>query len=172
MATTESQGRLAFETFATTWRRVVTDPAGFFADMPETGGLGAPTACLAICAAANAAGHLLVGAGVVGMVWIFVAQVVGAYVAAALLVLISQNLFGGRAGFEPMFRVVAYAAAPRVFAWVPVLGVVAWVYGAYLTLRGLERVQGLDTTRAVLALVLAFGILWLLAAVRTGMILP
>jgi len=46
--------------FVTTWRNVVQDPAGFFATMPETGGLGAPLRFVVLCAAINAAGTFLV----------------------------------------------------------------------------------------------------------------
>ena len=168
MSTTEPDGRAALEGFVGTWRRVVTDPLGFFADMPESGGLAAPTIFLALCSAANAAGHLLVGRGLTSGVAVFVGQVVSAYVAAALLVLVAQHLFGGRAGFEPTLRVVAYAAAPGILLWVPFVGAFAWAYGAYLVVRGLERVQALDTTRAVLTVLVTFGVLLLVAASRRG----
>ena len=168
MSTTESEARLAFEAFPATWRRIVTDPHGFFADMPETGGLGQPLSFLAICAAANAVGQLIVGGGLRGLVLALVGQLIGAVLAAALFVLVAQNLFEGRAGFEPTFRVVAYAAAPLVVLWVPILGVVAWLYRAYLMLRGVERVQALDTTRALLTVLVALGVLWVLGAVRPG----
>jgi hypothetical protein len=99
---------------------------------------------------------------------VFAWQIVAALVMAALFVLIAQNLFDGRGGFEPTFRIVAYAWAPLVVYWVPLLGVLAWVYSAYLLLRGLERAQRLDTTRAALTLVIAVAILWVLRSVRTG----
>src|SRR5438034_1113930 len=144
-------------------RRVVTAPHGFFADMPQTGGLGGPTLFLALCAAINAAGRLLFAAGVRGMIASFVGQMVAAFVLAALLVLVAQNLFEGRGGYEPTFRVVAYAWAPLVVGWLPLVGSLALVYSAYLMLRGLERVQAQDTTRAALTLVISLAILWILA---------
>jgi hypothetical protein len=150
MAVPEPEVRAAVEGFAATWRRVTTDPQGFFADMPETGGFAAPLTFLAICAGINAICHLLLLAGVGGMIAVFVAQIVGAFVAAAAFTVVAQNLFEGRAGFEPTFRVVAYASAPSVFFWIPVVGVLAWLYAAYLSVRGLERVHRMDTTRAVL----------------------
>ena len=168
MSTPESEARLALEAFPTTWRRIMTDPHGFFADMPETGGLGQPFGFLAICAAVNAAGHLLVGGGVRGLVVALVGQLIGAVLVAALFVLVAQHLFEGRGGFESTFRVVAYAAAPLVVLWVPVLGVLAWLYRAYLMLRGVERVQGLDTTRALLTVLVGLGALGVLGAVRPG----
>ena len=75
---------------------------------------------------------------------------------------IAQQLFEGKAGFEPTFRVVAYATAPLVFSWVPLVGTVAGLYAAYLMMRGLERVQVMDTTRAVLTVVLGVVAIWLL----------
>ena len=163
MATSEFEGRSPIEGFPTIWQRVVTDPLGFYAVMPETGGLAQPTAFLAISAAINALGHLLSLVGLGGMIGMFVWQLVAAFVLAALFVLIAQNLFGGRAGFEPTFRVVAYAWAPLVIAWAPFIGRLALLYTAYLMIRGLERVQGLDATRAVLTVVLGgAGVLWML----------
>ncbi len=163
MATTESEPRAGIERFPALWQRVVTAPHGFFADMPLTGGLGEPTLFLALCAAIDAVGHLILGAGVAGMIASFVGQMIAAFVLAALLVLVAQHLFEGRGGYEPTFRVVAYAWAPLVVAWLPGVGSLALVYAAYLMLRGLERVQAQDTTRAALTLVISLAILWILA---------
>jgi hypothetical protein len=169
MATsTEFEPRSAIEGFPAVWQRVVTDPHGFFADMPETGGLQQPAVFLALCAAVNAVGYLLTFAGVPGAIGIFVVQLVAGAVLAALLVLIAQHLFGGRAGYEPTFRVVAYAWAPLVVAWIPYAGRLAVVYAAYLMIRGIEHVHGVDTTRAVLTVVLGAGVLWLLGLAGVG----
>ena len=162
MAVPEPEVRTAVEGFAATWRRVTTDPQGFFADMPETGGLAAPLTFLAACAAINAVAHLLLFVGLGGMIAVFVGQLIGAFVAATTFVLVAQHLFEGRAGFEPTFRVVAYASAPTVFFWIPVLGVLAWLYAAYLTVRGLERIHRIDATRAVLTVAIGLGVVVLL----------
>jgi len=69
---------------------------------------------------------------------------------------------------------VAYAAAPMVLSWLPWrLGVLAVLYGAYLTIVGLERVHAFDATRAVLTVVIGLGATWLVfAARRRGPFLP
>jgi hypothetical protein len=162
MAVPESEARTAVAGFAATWRRVMTDPRGFFADMPENGGFAAPLTFLAVCAAINALGHLLLLLGPGAMIAAFVGQIIGAFVVAAAFVIVAQNLFEGRAGFEPTFRVVAYASAPSVFFWIPVLGMLAWIYAAYLTIRGLERVQRIDTTRALLTVAVGIVVVMLL----------
>jgi hypothetical protein len=169
MATSESDARATVEGLVGTWRRVVTEPHAFVADLPETGGLGEPFGFLAAVAAVNAVGVAAVGGGVAGLLGAFVVLVVATVLSAALAVLVAQNLFDGRGGFEPTFRVLAYAAAPLVVAWIPVLGGLAVAYAAYIAIRGLERVQRVETTRAVLTLLIAVAVLWLLRVVRADL---
>jgi hypothetical protein len=168
MASREFAARAAFEQFPAVWQRVITDPLGFFAEMPETGGLAEPGAFLALCAAINALGHLLFMVGLGAMLGVFLWQLIAAVVLAAFLVVIAQNLFAGRGGFEPTFRVIAYAWAPLVVGWVPFVGGIALLYTAYLVVRGLERVQGLDTARAVLSVVVGAAVLAILRLARFG----
>jgi len=148
--------------FVDTWRRVMSDPRSFFADMPQAGGLQEPLAFLAVCAAVDAVGTLLLGWGIRGMIGTFVTVVAGGFVAAAVLTLVAQHLFEGRAGFEPMFRVVAYAAAPIAFLWVPRLWVIPLLYSWYLQIRGVERVQEFDATRALLTVAVKSAVLFVL----------
>jgi hypothetical protein len=156
------------QSFGSTWKRVITDPHGFFADMPHAGGLQEPLVFLVVCAAVNAVGHMLVGMNIGVLVRALAGEVFWGFIFAALLVLIAQHLFDGRAGFEPTFRVVAYAAAPTVLAWVPRLGIPATLYCWYLTVRGLERVQEIDATRAVLAVLIGVVALLLVIGALAG----
>lgn len=137
--------------FADTWRSVMSDPRTFFASMPTTGGLNEPLVFLAICAAINAAGTLLVSWSVFATIGAFIWTIGAGFVVAAILTVVTQQLFGGREGFEPVFRVVAYAMAPAVFFWVPRLAVLAWIYCWFLQVRGIERVQGFEPSNAVLS---------------------
>ncbi len=154
--------------FVETWRRVITDPRGFFADMPHTGGIQEPLIFLAVCAAVYALGTVVVGHGIGSAVSSFVSMVVGGFVSAAVLTLVAQHLFNGRAGFEPAFRVVAYAAAPLVLLWMPRLWILALLYSWYLQIRGVERVNDFEPTPAVLTVVVKTAILLLLAAALRG----
>src|SRR5262249_2536938 len=63
--------------FIDTWRRVMSDPRSFFADMAQAGGLQEPLAFLAVCAAVDAVGTLLMGWGIRGMIGTFVTVVAG-----------------------------------------------------------------------------------------------
>src|SRR5579885_3372029 len=148
-------------TFAATWQRVVTDPRGFFAEMPETGGLRDPVVFLAICAALDGLGHGLVTLSVAAGVCMALERFAAGVALAALLVLVAQYLLDGHAGFEPTFRAVAYGAAPLALAW-----------AAYLTVCGVERVQQLDRPRAALAVLIAVAVLAGIAATLAGRPMP
>jgi len=141
--------------FPDTWRRVVSDPRGFFADMPLAAGLGEPLAFLAICAAIAGLGTLVVSWSPWVAVGSVFALIVVALLEAAVLTIVAQQLFDGRAGFEPTCRVVAYGFAPGVFLWVPRLAVIAWLWILFLQVRGVERVHAIDATRAVLSVLVA-----------------
>jgi hypothetical protein len=130
--------------FVTTWREVMQDPVRFFATMPETGGLGEPMRFLATCAALDAAGTFLVTWSIWAAIAVVVTLLIGSILLATALTLVTQHLFDGPAGFEPVFRVVAYGSAPSVAFWLPWVAAIACVYAWYLHVRGLERVQSLD----------------------------
>lgn len=157
-----AEARAAAGRLVHVWRRIMTDPRGFYADMPQAGGLREPLVFLAACAAVEGLGRVLAGHGLAALPWTVVAVVVGAFVLAAILVLVAQHLFDGRAGFEPTFRAVAYAAAPVVLAWVPRLGVLALLWACFLVVRGLERVQEMGATNAVLSAAIGVGVLLVL----------
>jgi hypothetical protein len=155
--------------FVTTWRQVVQDPAGFFAAMPESGGLGEPLRFLAICAAVDAVGTFVVSWGsVYAALAAFVGIVLGSFLVAGALTLVTQQLFEGRAGFEPVFRVVAYGSAPAVAFWLPWLAAIPCLYAWYLHVRGIERVQGLDALRATVATTVAWVAVWLVVRGLAG----
>ena len=148
--------------FVTTWRQVVVDPAGFVASMPETGGLGDPLRFVGIVAGLDAVGTLVTAPlSPWRAVLVLAAVPIGAVLLATVLTLVTQHLFEGRAGFEPVFRAVAYGSAPAAGYWIPILGPIACGYAWYLQVRGIERVQNLDAARAVLATLVAWAGLWL-----------
>jgi hypothetical protein len=149
--------------FVTTWRQVTEDPAGFFATMPPTGGLAEPMRFLALVAALDAAGSFVVCWSPWRAAAVFVGLLVGVVLVAAVATLVAQNLFDGAAGFEPMLRATAYGSAPGVLYGIPLLGALACAYAWYLQVRGIERVQGLDATKAAVTALAAWGAVWLFA---------
>lgn len=150
--------------FGDSWRRVVTEPRAFFAEMPHVGGLPEPLIFLAICLGLNALGVLLTHMSFGAAVNSFFAMGLKALLLAVVLTLVTQQLFDGPAGFEPMLRVVAYAAAPLVLAFVPYAGGIAKIYAAFLAVRGIESVQRFDATKAVMSMAIGVALLAYAAA--------
>ena len=145
--------------FTDTWRRVVTEPRAFFAEMPQVGGLRDPLLFLGLCAALNALGVMVWHMSLSAAIGTLLRSVLQGVVLAAVATLVAQQLFDGPAGFEPMFRVVAYAAAPLAVAWLPGLGVLAQVYAWLLAIRGVETVQRMDAAKAVMSVAIGVGLL-------------
>lgn len=173
MASPELDPRATARGFGATWQRVTTDPRGFFAEMPEAGGLGDPLLFLGLCATIASVGRLLVTFQARAAIGTAFSMIAGAFLVATLLVLIAQHLFDGRAGFEPVFRVVAYAAAPATLVWVPIVGPLAAAYGWFLMVRGLERVQEFDAPRATLTVLVAVVVAGTtFGACAAGLVLP
>lgn len=137
------------------WRQVLADPAGFFQEMPVTGGIAAPLAFLAACAVLLAVGIVLVsgkfGWGLGLLIWAIVKVAIG----AAIIRLAAHSLFDGQADYEATFRVCSYAAAPIVFLWIPVIQYFAALYSLYLLAKGIERVNGFRMADALLSLLAA-----------------
>jgi hypothetical protein len=141
--------------FGRVWKRVMTDPQGFFLAMPLTGGLGNPLGFAALCLFIAWSGFLICG-GDLGVSLRFVLWgVVRLFVGAALLLLVARRLFEGKGGFETTFRATTYATAPVVLLWVPIVKYFAVLYSLYLLIIGLQRTQEFDGVKAVLTVLVA-----------------
>ncbi|HEV8718162.1 MAG TPA: YIP1 family protein [Candidatus Binatia bacterium] len=141
--------------FAQVWKKVMTDPQGFFLALPLTGGLVNPLLFAALSLAVAGVGFIVSGGGGKLAVLLLLGGVVRLFIGAALLLLIAHRLFEGKGDFEATFRACAYAAAPVVFLWVPGVRYLAVLYSGYLVIIGLQRTQGFDSVKAALTLVLA-----------------
>jgi len=141
--------------FAQVWKKVMTDPQGFFLAMPLTGGLVNPLLFTASSLALAGVGFVVSGGGVKLALIVLLRGVVRLFISAALLQLIARKLFEGKGDFEATFHACAYAAAPVVLLWVPGIRYLAALYIGYLLIVGLQRVQEFDSVKAVLTIVLA-----------------
>jgi hypothetical protein len=142
------------ESFIGVWKRVVTDPRGFFQDMPTRGGIQAPLLFLVGCLVLAALGFLVVGPRGVGLSLVFWGTV-RSFLYAAVFLVIGRHVFSGTGDYEASYRVVAYATAPMVLLWVPWLGGLTLLYTMFLVILGIERVHGFDAVKSVLTVLLA-----------------
>jgi len=141
--------------FVRVWKKVMLDPQGFYAEMPSSGGFDRPILFLSICGAIYVLLKVVVADTVIlGSVSFFL--VVLTYVLGpGILMLVAQTLFQGEGDYEGTMRVCAYAGASLVLAWLPYLGVLGFVYAFYLIFVGTEKVHNLDSTKAVLAVLVS-----------------
>ncbi len=141
--------------FGQVWKKVMTDPQGFFLAMPLTGGLANPLLFAALSLVLAGVGFIASEGGMTLALLVLLGGVVRLFLGAALLLLIAQKLFEGQGDFEATFRTCAYAAAPAVLLWVPGVRYLVALYSGYLVIIGLQRAQGFDSVRATLTVVLA-----------------
>jgi hypothetical protein len=149
------------ESFTGVWKRVVTDPRGFFQDMPIRGGIQNPLVFLIVCLVCAALGFLIVGPRGFGLSLVFWGTV-RSFLYAAIFLLVARNVFAGTGDYEANYRVVAYATAPMALMWVPLVGGLAFLYTLFLVIVGLERVHGFDAVKSVLTVLLASVVLFVL----------
>lgn len=141
--------------FGHVWKKVMTDPQGFFLAMPLTGGLMNPLLFTTASLTLAGIGFVVSGCGVKLALTVLLWGIVRLFISAALLQLIARKLFDGQGDFEATFRACAYAGAPVVLLWVPGIRYLAALYIGYLLIVGLQRAQELDSVKAVLTIVLA-----------------
>lgn len=149
--------------FGQVWKKLMTDPQGFFLAMPLTGGLMNPLVFAILCLFIAGIGFLVSGYGLHLTVTLILLGVVRLFLGAALLLLIAGKLFEGRGDYEASFRALAYATAPVVLLWVPLVKYVAALYIAYLLIIGLQRAHGFDSVKAVLTVVVTMMVGFFLA---------
>ncbi|RKY39345.1 MAG: hypothetical protein DRP75_02480 [Candidatus Omnitrophota bacterium] len=65
------------------------------------------------------------------------------------------KLFRGKGGFKQTLCVRGYSLAISVFSWIPVIGIIAEIYGLYITIRGGEVKHNISLGKAVSAVVLS-----------------
>jgi len=150
----EFQPEQLADSFPGVWKRVVTDPRGFFADMPIRGGIQSPLLFLVACLVLAALGFLIVGPRGFGLSLVFWGTV-RSFLYAVVFMLVARHVFSGTADFEANYRVVAYATAPMALMWLPLVGSLTFLYTMFLVIVGLERVNGFDAVRSVLTVLLA-----------------
>ena len=68
------------------------------------------------------------------------------------------------------FRICAYSSAPLVFSWIPILGLVAWLWNLYLNWQGLISHAKLGAGASLLIIFAAFFIMALSFAILIALL--
>jgi hypothetical protein len=154
------------QSFINAVRNVVTAPVGFFRGLIGHGDLVNPLIFAVICAEIAAIlGGLLALVGVSGqrgfgsflgsLVLAPIAAAIGLFIGAGILHLLVMLIVGSRnAGFAGTFRVSAYSSVTSLVSWIPVIGLIASLYGIYLAIVGVREVHSTTTGKAALVVLI------------------
>tara|TARA_Y100000310_G_scaffold345709_1_gene468634 strand:+ start:38180 stop:38752 length:573 start_codon:yes stop_codon:yes gene_type:complete len=123
-----------------------------------------------IIGAALGGGLESVAPGVLSIVTTPVFQVIGALIAAALFFIIAKVL-GGNGSYTQIFYLASLYAVPvALVSWIPLVGFLVSLYALYLFYLVIKISQGLSTGRAILTILIPFGILVILGIILVAVI--
>jgi hypothetical protein len=157
-------------------RRVVFQPAAFFAGLPRQGNLLNPLVFALICIEISV---ILVGLLTFidvpgGITWLFgargnqgllaflgglvlapIAGAVGVFLTTLVTHLLVMLVVGsGHSGFGATFRIVAYSSVTSLAGWIPFIGWIFSLYRLYLATVGIREMHATTTGRALLVVLL------------------
>ena len=65
------------------------------------------------------------------------------------------KIFGGKGGYKESLGVRAYSLVVSIFSWIPVVGLIAEIYGLYITARGGEIKHNLSLGKSIAAVIIS-----------------
>jgi hypothetical protein len=171
-------------------RRMVLQPAAFFAGLPRQGNFLGPLVFALICVEVSAvliglltfidvpggitsmlgaAGNQGFLAFLGGLVITPIAATVGIFLTALVTHLLVILVVGsGHSGFGATFRIVSYSSVTSLLGWIPFIGWIFSLYRLYLATVGIREMHGTTTGRALLVVLLPAILVLLLIVVLVG----
>ncbi|MGD8370425.1 MAG: YIP1 family protein [Syntrophobacterales bacterium] len=156
----EASGTGLIRGFLSTAKAVLLSPRRFFPAMPVEGGLLGPYVFFLFCTvfAFLLSLSLTVAASKTISPWILLmmlAAMTMPFVSAAILNLLFTKLLRKSGSYEATFRVVCYASAVNLFAWIPAVFVILLFqfYEIYLSALGLSIVHRTSLGQALMVVV-------------------
>ncbi len=150
------------DNYVDTLKKVLTDPEGFYSEMPREGGYQEPLTFAAINFAivgllSGIIAVILRGADAISAVSILVGAVIGGIVGlfiGGIILFIFFKIFGGSGSYEGTVRILSYSSAVQVFGWIPLIGLIVSLYGIWLNIVGGKHVHNLTTVKSAIAVIL------------------
>ena len=156
----KSSGAGLVRGFLGTAKAVLLSPRVFFPSMPLAGGLLGPYVFFLLCTMFSflVSSALTLATSKSLSPWTFLVMLAALwmpFVSAAILNLLFTKLLGKKGSYEATFRVVCYASAVNLFAWIPNMFVILafQFYEIYLSSLGLSVVHRTSLGQAVLVVV-------------------
>ena len=146
--------------FLGTARAILLSPRNFFPRMPVEGGLMGPYVFFLFCTTFSFVASILLTLAMSGSIspWILLVMFTALwmpFVSAAVLNFLFTKLLRSGGSYEATFRVVCYASAVNLFAWIPAFLVILLLqsYEIYLSALGLSIVHRTSVGQALLVVI-------------------
>jgi hypothetical protein len=170
------------QSFINAVRNVITAPANFFRGIRRQGDFVNPLLFAIICYEISAIlGGLLglVGVGmggtqgfgsfIVSLILAPVFAAIGLFIGAGIIHLLVMLIVGSsNAGYEATFRVSAFSSVTSLVSWIPIVGLIASLYGVYIAIMGIREVHSTTTGKAALVVLIPVVVVILLAILLVG----
>jgi hypothetical protein len=172
-------------------RRVLLQPAQYFAAMPRSGPLLNPLVFAIICIEIsvilstllvllgvqenpgfnpnpqNALPSVFIpGSGLWSILVAPIAGTVGLFIAAAIQQLLVRLIIGANnSGFAATFKVASYTQVTGLINWIPFVGPLLSLYGLYLAIVGIRETHDTTTGKAALVILIPFAVALVIALI-------
>jgi hypothetical protein len=166
------------QSFINAVRNVVTAPADFFRSIRRQGDFVNPLIFAIICYEVSAIlGGIIAlafssrgfGGFLASIIFAPIGAAIGLFIGAGILHLLVMLIVGSRnSGFEGTFRVGAYSSVTGLVSWIPIIGVIASLYGIYIAIMGIREVHSTTTGRAALVVLIPVVLVIILAVLILG----
>jgi hypothetical protein len=158
--------------FLETWKSVIRAPSKFFDNMPKSGGYIEPLKFVLVCYIPLAISAPILDifhtgisalllpplAILAGIIFVFIQSII---VHAGVRIFANYS----NKGFESTLRVMSYSSAVVVVSWIPFIGFIPVLYGIYIAIKGLIKVNKTTRLRAFFAY---FGIITFIGIVASA----
>lgn len=88
------------------------------------------------------------------LVYVFISTFLGLFILSFIMHCFFK-IFGGKGSYKESLGVRAYSLAISIFSWIPIVGIIAEIYGLYITVRGGEIKHNLSPGKSVAAVVIS-----------------
>jgi hypothetical protein len=146
--------------FLGTAKAILLSPGKFFPSMPVEGGLVGPYVFFLLCTSFSFVASICLTLAMSGgisswMLLVMFAAIWMPFVSAAVLNFLFTRLLRSSGSYEATFRVICYASAVNLFAWIPAFFVILLFqcYEIYLSALGLSIVHRTSVGQALLLVI-------------------
>ena len=115
-------------------------------------------------------GGLISGNLVFSLVLAVVSQLITWLLGSWLLAFIAKKFFKGNATTSSMMRVMGHTAIFQILGIIPFIGIIGGILQAVANVIGVREANGIDTTKAILTVIIEFVVVMVITGIIVGII--